>query len=200
MFLLIVMVALAILAVPAIISYNVFTSNSEDALWRTQDGSMMVNQTETPSPKPTQKTDSSTPYTVTENTNEDGYKEFEFDGKVFLYPSTFIKGNSGGESRLRVVDSSGDGTIDLKVDMASDKPQKLMMEYAKSDGANDVKSSRAGDDWYNINIQTDTDIIHRKCVVVGGEAMSYTFTYPKNSKYASLYEQYIEYMDEKFSY
>ena len=198
--LIIILVALIILAVPAIISYNMFTNNSEDAIWRTQDGSMKVNETSTPMPKETPKTDNSTPYTVTENTNEDGYREFEFDGKIFLYPSTFAKGNSGGESRLRLADSSGDGIIELKTEVANDKPQKLMMNFAQSDPQYDVKSSRAGDDWYNIDIHTATDVIHRKCVVVSGQEVSYTFTYPKNSKYEALYQQYIEYMDEKFSY
>ena len=179
-----------------------FTRNSEDAVWRTQDGSVEVNKTEdkTPTEKVESNNDNSTPYTVTENTNEDGYKEFEFDGNVFLYPSTFTKGNSGGESRLKVVDSSGDGVIELKIENATDKPQKLMMAFAQSDAEYDVKSSRAGDDWYTIDIQSNTDIIHRKCEVVDGDAISYTFTYPKNSRYASLYKQYIDYLDEKFKY
>ncbi len=196
--LIIVLAALAIMIVPAVISYNAFTKNSENAVWRTQDGSVKINEEETVTPLPKKTKDTSTPYTITENTNEDGYKEFAFDGKIFLYPSTFSKSNTGGESRLKLVDASGDGTIELKVESDFDlKPQQLMLEFAQN---NEVKSSRAGDNWYNIDLLTDVSYIHRKCVVTNGAAISYTFTYSQNSKYESLYQQYIEYMDEKFTY
>lgn len=196
--LIIVLAALTIMIVPAVISYNAFTKNSENAVWRTQDGSVKINEEESSTPLPKKTEDTSTPYTITENTNEDGYKEFGFDGKIFLYPSTFTKSNTGGESRLKLVDASGDGIIELRVESDFDmKPQQLMLEFAQD---NEVKSSRAGDDWYNIDLSTEANFIHRKCVVKNGAAISYTFTYSKNSKYESLYEQYIEYMDEKFTY
>lgn len=195
---LIVLVAISILTVPALISYNMFKKGSEGAVWRTQDGSVKINETASPFPSQKKEEDSSTPYTLTENANEDGYKEFSFDDKIFLYPSNFVKSNTGGESRLKLVDSSGDGVIELDVESNDKKaPQELMLDFA---GNNKVKKSRASGDWYNIDVETDVDFIHRKCVVIDGEAISYTLTYPKNSKYSSLYSQYVKYMDEKFTY
>ena len=200
--LIVILAVLIIMAVPAFISYSVMTDHSKDALWRTQDGSAKMNATPTPeatdSPK---ETDSSTLYTLTDNINEDGYAEYEFDKKVFLYPSDFVKASTGGESRLKVVDSAGDGVIELKIKSDNDqKPQQLMLDYAQSDGANKVQTSRAGDDWYTIDIINGENFIHRKCVLVNGAAISYTFTYPATSRYKSLYKQYGEYMDKNFNY
>ena len=200
--LLVILGVLLIMTVPAVVSYNIMTDNSKNALWRTQDGSAKMNAT--PTPKATnepKKDDSSTLYTLTDNINEDGYAEYEFDKKVFLYPADFVKANTGGESRLKVVDSVGDGVIELKIESDKDqKPQQLMLDYAQGDGANEVQSSRAGDDWYTIDLINAENFIHRKCVLVNGAAISYTFTYPAGSRYKSLYKQYGEYMDEKFNY
>lgn len=201
----IVLIALVILIIPAVISYRIMTKNSENALWRTHDGTVEINATPVPTEKPKQAANESepqsTPYTITENINKDGYREFKFDEKVFLYPADFVKANTGGTSRLKIADSAGDGSIELKTETAStNKPQELMMEFASSDPANKVTSSRAGDGKYVIDIENSGRITHRKCVILMGQAISYSFTYDADSKYRQLYEQYIEYMDKAFTY
>ena len=149
-----------------------------------------------------EKEPSKTPVKLTGNVNEDGYSVYEFDGKRFLYPSVFKTANTGTDSaKLRLVDSEGEGTIELNIQNAvKSKAHDLMLEYAKDNPENEVVSSRAGADWYIIDIENSGLLTHRKCVISNGLAISYDFTYNASSRYIQLYEQYIEYMDDSFSY
>ena len=198
----IAVIVIVILTASAIIPYVLMTRESDNAIWRSQDGTVAINATPTPEvEESTNNEPSSTPYTLTENINEDGYSLYEFDGREFLYPSIFKKANTGGVAKLKLVDGEGEGIIELNTETAvSTKAHDLMLEFAKSSPENEVVLSRAGADWYIIDIENSGNVIHRKCVISEGIAISYDFTYSATSKYLSLYKQYINYMDEAFNY
>ncbi len=200
----IVIVIAAILVASMLITYNLWTNSSNNAAWRSQDGTALMNATPTPEAPEVDNTEdepSKTPVKLTGNINEDGYSVYEFDGKEFLYPSVFKTTNTGELAKLRLVDSEGEGTIELNVQNAvKSKAHDLMLEYAKDNPENEVVSSRAGADWYIIDIENAGLLTHRKCVISNGLAISYDFTYNASSRYIQLYEQYIEYMDEAFNY
>ncbi len=199
----IAVVIVAILVASMLITYNMWIKATDDAIWRSQDGSVLMNATPAPEvEESSEKEPSKTPVKLTGNVNEDGYSVYEFDGKSFLYPSVFKTANTGTDSaKLRLVDSEGEGTIELNIQNAvKSKAHDLMLEYAKDNPENEVVSSRAGADWYIIDIENSGLLTHRKCVISNGLAISYDFTYNASSRYIQLYEQYIEYMDDSFSY
>lgn len=198
----ILIVIALILFASILITYNSWVKSSDNALWRSQDGSVVINATPTPEVKETNVNEpSSTPFTLTGNVNEDGYSVHEFDGKKFMYPSVFKKSNTNEMVKLRLTDTEGEGVIELDVQNAvKSKAHDLMLKFAQDNPENEVISSRAGADWYIIDLENAGLLTHRKCVISNGLAISYNFTYNADSRYTQLYEQYIEYMDDSFNY
>ncbi len=198
----ILLIVALILLSSILITYNAWVKSSNNAIWRSQDGSVLVNATPTPEVSNSAPNESSgKPVTLTGNVNEDGYSVYEFDGRKFMYPSVFKKANTNDIVKLRLTDTEGEGIIELDVQNAvKSKAHDLMLQYAKDNPENEVVSSRAGADWYIIDIENSGLLTHRKCVISNGLAISYNFTYNADSRYIQLYEQYIEYMDDSFNY
>ena len=204
-----IFIILFCILVVAIVTFTVVTKKSENALWRTRDGSVNLNATDLPSstPAPTDKNGAKvtpvptpTAYAVTGEINTDGYREFAVkDNILFAYPATFEQRKAESGEKLNLYDNNGGASILLRDEMAGTEQAKtLMSEYAK---AQPVKPSysRAGNNWYVVET-TENDIIHhRKCLIVNGYAIYYDFSYSKTSSSASVYERQIEYMDSHFS-
>lgn len=92
-----------LIAVSAIITYIAFTANSNNAAWKTQDGSEALNATAVPTVEPSDTSEQNTPTPTTlpivgaetENNdpvNSDGYRVFSVSNKVSCpYPTVFTK-------------------------------------------------------------------------------------------------------------
>ncbi len=198
----ILVVIIVILLASILGTYFWLVGATNDEIWRSQDGSVVMNATPTPEViNNNENTPSSTPFTLTGNVNEDGYSAYEFDGKKFMYPSVFKKSNTNDVVKLRLTDTEGEGIIELDVQNAvKSKAHDLMLKFAQENPENEVISSRAGANWYIIDLESAGVLTHRKCVISNGLAISYNFTYNADSRYTQLYEQYIEYMDDSFNY
>ena len=205
----VIFIILFCILIIAIITYKVTTDKSENAAWRTKDGSVEINATAVPSPSPapTDKSGAvvtavptSTAYAITAEMNADGYREFKCSsGAVFPYPSMFIQQNPGGSERLNLYDKSGGASITLTEEgPVSAAARELMSQYAKQQTGK-VKYSRAGDGWYVVETSENDIINHRKCIVANNIAISYNFTYSSASTASTAYREYISYMDEHFT-
>lgn len=205
----VVFVILFCILVIAIIAYNITINKSENAPWRTSDGSVELNATAVPteSPVPTNEAGAavtavptSTAYAITTELNADGYREYRCSGgAVFPYPSNFIQQNTGGSSRLNVYDQSGGGSINLtETGPVSDEARDLMSEYAKAQEG-DISYSRAGDGWYIVETTNNDLINHRKCIIINNIAIAYDFSYSSSSSSADSYQEQIAYIDEHFN-
>lgn len=205
----VVFIVLFCILVIAVIAYNITIKNSENAPWRTTDGSVEMNATAIPasSPVPTNEAGeevtpmpTSTAYAINSDINADGYREFTCTGgAVFAYPPTFTQENAGANERLRVYDSSGGASITLSENgPVSGAARDLMSEYARSQEGS-VSYSRAGDNWYIVETSNGDLVNHRKCIIVNNIAIAYDFSYSASSSAAELYSGQIEYMDEHFA-
>lgn len=207
--LVIVFVILFCILVIAVIAYNVTISKSENAPWRTSDGSVELNATAVPSesPVPTNEAGAavtavptSTAYAITTELNADGYREYRCSGgAVFPYPSNFIQQNTSGGSRLSVYDQSGGASITLtETGPVSGEARDLMSEYAKAQEG-DISYSRAGEGWYIVETSNNDLINHRKCIIINNIAIAYDFSYSSLSSSAASYGEQITYIDEHFT-
>lgn len=191
------------------VTYKVIVEQSENAPWRTTDGSVQLNATEEPDSTtvPSSSPNSSvatlptaTAYAITGEANSDGYKEFNCSGiAVFPYPAVFMQQNSAGNAKLSLYDQTGGGAITLyeegPVSLAA---RELMSQYAKEQTGK-VSYSRAGDDWYIVETVNNDLVTHRKCLIINNIAVFYDFTYSTDSVSATSYKEQIQYMDEHFS-
>lgn len=200
---------LLLLILIAFITYRAIVKESENAAWRTSDGSVAINATEEPtqSPAPTNEAGvvitpapTSTAYAITTEINADGYREFKCTGGAVLpYPASFIQQNTSGNVRLNAYDQTGGGAVTLtEKGPVSGAARELMSEYAKEQSGN-VKYSRAGEGWYVVETEEDGVVRHRKCLVINNIAVYYDFSYSNTSNLAEQYSKYITYMDEHFS-
>lgn len=202
--------AVVLIIISSVISYTVNIYNSNSKSWEAQDNSVALNSTAAPTvepsdtlstPRPTQ-TPLPTVAAETENTdvvNADGYRVFKINEKMnFPYPTAFTKKTVSDNVLLNLMDSAGGGSIMLKEDRASGKATEMMKEYAQTLGGT-ISYSRAGDNWYGITVEKNNFVYHRKCLIVGNDALYYDFQYDKNSVSAVQYTEYITYMDTAFT-
>lgn len=205
----VVFIILFCILIIAVIAYNITINKSENAPWRTSDGSVELNATAIPSESPVPTNEAgvavtsiptSTAYAITAEINPDGYREYKCSGgAIFPYPANFVQQNTGGSSRLSVYDQSGGASITLsETGPVSKEARDLMSEYAQTQEG-EISYSRAGDGWYIIETANRDLINHRKCIIINNIAISYDFSYSSSSASADLYEQQISYMDEHFS-
>ncbi len=118
------------------------------------------------------------------------------DGISITYPKVF---NQSEVAEGDIVASYSDGTATIIIDNedAILTPNDLMDKYYQSVLNADVDESSATGDGYTITVTAGTKKHHKKCLLKDGEAISYEIIYPADS--AEVYEEYIEYMDEKFT-
>ena len=130
-------VALFLGLIAAMITWFITVKNSENAAWRTSDGSVAINSTPTPEAPamPTQ-----TAYAITENVNtdevnSDGYREFKGSTPNFVYPASFIKQAAASGMKLNAYDKEGGGAITLSEQgPVSGAAKDLLSEYSQSCG------------------------------------------------------------------
>ena len=192
--------ALLLVFIIAIVSYKFTAERSEDAPWRTTDGSVALNSTPTPEAPSEPK---QTAYAIleannTDPVNDDGYREFNIDSIIFPYPTVFVKQNTSAGIKLSAYDQEGGGTITLTVNSpVAGQAKDLMSEFSKTCGS-DVNYSRAGDGWYVIEYVQNGIINHRKSLVYNNIEYLYEFSYTENSVSANDYKKYIDYIDNHF--
>ncbi len=113
------------------------------------------------------------------------------------YPSSFEQGSRSNSSTvISLVDTINDGammicTQDVNINSTG---SSLMKDYASGVGG-EIKSSRAGDNWYSITFERNNKVNHRKAVVYDGLCVYYDFSYDVDSSSKSNYEEYMSYFD-----
>jgi TolA-binding protein len=196
-------------AIIAAISFTVTTMSSDDAPWKTQDGSVNLNATAIPTMQPDNTAVPATPAPSisvakenNDNTDGDGYRVCSLSiGIDCPYPPGFAKNDTEEGQELNIVDSSGGATMKIYTqEYPGGTPSSLMKEYARKAGGT-VDYSLAGSTWYAITIKEDGIIRHRKYVIheESDSVAYYDFEYDENSSSAADYEKYIDYIDDNFS-
>ena len=196
-------------AIVAAISFTVTTMNSDDAAWKTQDGSVNLNSTAVPTMQPDNTPQPATPSpsfsAAKENrdgTDDSGYRICTLStGLECPYPPGFAKNDTEEGQELNISDSAGGATMKIYTqEYPGGTPSALMKEYARKSGGT-VDYSLAGSSWYAITIKEDGIIRHRKYVIDAqtDSVAYYDFEYDENSSSAADYESYIDYIDDNFS-
>lgn len=205
----IIFIILFCILITAVIAYKLTIDKSENAAWRTQDGSVELNASQMPThtPAPTDKAGAvvtamptSTAYAITSELNADGYREFKCSGgSVLPYPASFLQQTPDGNTKLNLYDKNGGASITVtETGPVSLAAKELMSQFAKEQPGK-VQYSRAGDGWYVVETSENDLVHHRKCVIINNIAIAYDFSYSTASTAASTYQQQIAYMDEHFS-
>ncbi len=113
------------------------------------------------------------------------------------YPESFEQGSKSNKNTvISLVDPLNDGSMMICSETVGTgkSASVLMKNYAAGVGGS-IKTSRAGEGWYEITFTRNNKINHRKAVVVDGVSVYYDFSYDVDSSEASSYEEYIEYID-----
>lgn len=200
-------------AVSAIITYAAMAVSSNNAAWKTQDGSEALNATAAPTVEPSNTSEQNTPVPTTlpivgvetENTdpvNEDGYRVFTVSNNLSCpYPPGFLKKDTGDNQLLSLFDNVGGAAMIIVREKISGGTQtaEMLKSYAQKTSGT-VLYSLAGDNWFGITTSKNDIITHRKYLITDSkEAVYYSFEYDKNSVSASEYENYIDYIDTAFT-
>ena len=200
-----------IILVSAIVSYIVFSSESRNAAWKTQDESVELNKasatiqpaqgSQTPLPTMSALPTVAPEPENTDPVNDDGYRIFTISDKLTCpYPRDFSKRDTSGNVILNAMDTVGGATITITTENASDSKSaaELMKEYASSLGGK-TEESLAGSGWYGLTVKKDGMLYHRKCIISDGKMIYYDFQYSDGSVSAEKYQNCINYMDNAFS-
>lgn len=199
-------------AVSAIITYIAMSASSNNAAWKTRDGSEALNATAVPTVEPSDNSALNTPVPTTlpivgvetENTdpvNSDGYRVFTVSDSLSCpYPTVFSKKEAGDNQLLSIFDNTGGASMVIarEKDAVSSQASELLKNYAQKTSGT-VLYSLAGDNWFGITTSKNNIITHRKYLIIDGKAIYYSFDYDKNSVSAAEYEKYIEYIDNAFT-
>lgn len=200
-----------LIAVSAIITYISFTANSNNAAWKTIDGSEALNSTAVPTVEPSENNEQNTPVPTTlpvvgaeeENNdpiNADGYRVLTITNNVSCpYPTSFTKKTCGENQLLNSFDTDGGATlvISREKNLSSSQPAELLKDYAQRTSGT-VLYSLAGDNWFGVTTEKNNIITHRKYLITDGKALYYSIEYDKTSVSAEEYEKHIEYIDTAF--
>lgn len=204
-----VFVILFCILIIAVIAYKITIDKSENEIWRTKDGAVELNATSVPAATaaPTDKNGNAvttaptaTAYALTGEINADGYRVFDCGNSLTLpYPVTFEKQRTNENEKLRIYDKSGGASIVVgETGVTSLQAKQLMMEYTGSQQGK-VTYSRAGNNWYIVEIAENDIICHRKAIVASDKLIYFDFTYSSSSSAMATYKTQIEYMDKGFS-
>lgn len=161
-------------------------------------------ETETPSkntPKPTEVSEKAEQknekYYETVANSCNIYRDDRMDSIRCPYPESFEQGSKSNKNTvISLVDPLNDGAMMICAEAVGTgkSASVLMKNYAAGVGGS-IKTSRAGDGWYEISFERNNKINHRKAVIADGLCVYYNFSYDVDSSEASSYEEYIEYID-----
>ena len=148
---------------------------------------------------PTATTGQLTTSSVSTNTGM-SFRNLEFGGLTCPYPESFTyKPTSGGEIERRE-DAAGGAIMTISSESVSGAARDMMTAYYDEvSQLGSVTENRSGSDWYIVTYETDTSIIHRKCVINENIALMYNFEYDKSSAKAEEYANCIINLDEMFT-
>ena len=125
------------------------------------------------------------------------YRDDRMDSIRCPYPESFEQGSKSNKNTvISLVDPLNDGAMMICSETVGTgkSASTLMKNYAEGVGGS-IKTSRAGDGWYEITFERNNKLNHRKAVVVDGLCVYYDFSYDVDSGESSSYEEYIEYID-----
>lgn len=125
------------------------------------------------------------------------YRDDKMDNIRCPYPESFEQGSKSNKNTvISLVDPLNDGAMMISAQTVSSgqSASSLMKDYAEGVGGT-IKSSRAGDGWYELSFERNNKLNHRKALVVDGLCVYYDFSYDSDSVEKDSYEEYIEYID-----
>lgn len=125
------------------------------------------------------------------------YRDDRMDNIRCPYPENFQQGSKANKNTvISLVDPLNDGSMMICAETvgAGKSASVLMKNYAAGIGGS-IKTSRAGDGWYEISFERNNKLNHRKAVIIDGLCVYYDFSYDVDSSEASSYQEYIEYID-----
>lgn len=181
-----IIVVILIAVVSIIIGYNIFPHTGEISL---------SNETDNPVSTAVARSASATQTPV----SKEKYSEITVGNITCPYPSGFYTNTVSGNEVLNITDSLGGGKMIVAKEAKSGEIKELIKDYISEIGATDNPEMHAGSDWYSVTATVSGKVYHRKCIVRNGLAVYYDFTYDASSTSAKKYEEYISYIDSKFS-
>ena len=138
--------------------------------------------------------------TASVSTNGMGFRVYEYGGISCPYPESFTSVPPENGEQMRLSDPAGNAVMTISNESVSGAARDMMTAYYDEvSKLGNVTENRSGSDWYIVTYETDTQVIHRKCVINGNSALMYNFEYDKSSAKAKDYESCIENLDGTFS-
>lgn len=125
------------------------------------------------------------------------YRDDRMDNIRCPYPESFEQGSKSNKNTvISLVDPLNDGSMMICAETVGTgkSASALMKNYAAGVGGS-IKTSRAGDGWYEISFERNNKLNHRKAVIIDGLCVYYDFSYDVDSGESDSYEEYIEYID-----
>lgn len=198
-----IVIILLLLVVTVIISYLFYGMHSTKG-WLNKDESVALNSTINPFATEEPIVNPPTPVpkknTASQDTEmEDGYNTFKIGAIEFHYPVSFTSKAVSGNVKLSLVEQNGGGTIEVVQEKSAESAAALMKKFAQTEKG-EVTYSLAGDGWYCATLESNGIITHRKGLVLDNQYTYYEFKYSQGSSYTEKYKEYIEHMDETFTY
>lgn len=127
-------------------------------------------------------------------------RNFEFRGIVCPYPENFVSMPAVDGELERREDEIGGAVMTISHESVSGAASDMMTAYYDEVSTlGNVRENRSGSDWYIVTYETDTSVIHRKCVIKDSTALMYNFEYDKSSAKAKDYESLITNLDGMFT-
>jgi cytoskeletal protein RodZ len=209
LFLLITSMIVVIAVGSGVISYQLTKKNSE-ATWKRTDESVQMNSTATPVVTQTPAvTEAAVAPATTEPATQAPSHEIANQVKLYKdpqsqfscpYPETFqMQTAEDQKTLLYVTDPAGGGSvrIGLEPNAQNKAADALLKEYAAAAGGT-VTFSRAGTNWYTVEVEKNGNLHHRKEYIVNGNLVYYEFAYDMTSPQKADYDEFIAYIDENF--